>query len=66
MTNNGIPNCAQGTWSAHPNYKVMLDNPAVVEYCGNRGETKALLFTSIDVWGATQPDSIPFFRVSCG
>jgi hypothetical protein len=65
MTNNGIPNCAQGTWSAQPDYTVTLNNPAVVEYCGNDGETRSLLFTSTNLWGSDQPNSIPFFRAQC-
>lgn len=66
MTNNGIPDCASGTWTPHPGYVVTLDNPAVVDYCGNDGvELSGLLFTSTNVFDATKAGSLPFFKPPC-
>src|ERR1019366_7472404 len=42
MTNNGHPNCAQGRWSAHPNYSVTLSKPMYVSYCDGARLVKRL------------------------
>jgi hypothetical protein len=67
MTNNGIPDCAQGKWSAKRNYKVTFSNPRVVKYCSGTIETSALVFTSTTLWGdgAAKPNSLPMFKGPC-
>ena len=37
MINNGIPNCAQGTWTAHPDYHGTLSAPEQANYCTTTG-----------------------------
>jgi hypothetical protein len=61
MTNDGTPNCAQGTWTAHRGYTVTLSKPRNVSYCGETGAASGLLFTSISLFSAT----IPVFRPPC-
>ena len=72
MTNNGIPNCEQGKWSAEKYYEVTFNNPAVVKYCSwgtsplwSPLETSALVFTSTNLWGAVEPNSLPFSKGPC-
>ncbi len=59
MTNNGKPNCAQGTWTAHHGYRVTLSEPRVVSYCGNTGAVRGLLFTWVSLYGGPLPQSRP-------
>jgi hypothetical protein len=52
MTNDGVPNCGQGTWTKHPGSGVILGNAHVTEYCTDTGgHAKALLFTVTNLWG---------------
>jgi hypothetical protein len=52
MTNDGEPNCAQGTWTKHPNSIVILGNARMAEYCPESGgHATALLFTETNLWG---------------
>jgi hypothetical protein len=63
MTNDGVPDCADGTWTAHPGYTVTLGTPKVVTYCtAGSGEASAELFTSVNVWGG---GPIPVFQPPC-
>jgi hypothetical protein len=57
MTNDGVPNCAQGTWTKHPSSVVILGNATVKAYCSDSGQrATALLFTSTNLWdGASLP-----------
>lgn len=59
MTNDGVPNCGQGTWTKHPGSVVILGNAHVTEYCSDTGgRAKALLFTVTNLWdGASLPAS---------
>jgi|GEM_PF-4736406 len=59
MTNDGIPNCSQGTWTAHPGFAVTLSSPATVSYCTGTGESSGLLFTYSNVWDYSLPDFKP-------
>ena len=59
MTNDGVPNCAQGTWTAHANYVVTLSYPRNVTYCDGTSLVTRLLFTSSDYSGKYQ---IPMFQ----
>jgi hypothetical protein len=59
MTNDGIPNCSQGTWTAHTGYAVTLSSPATVSYCTGTGESSGLLFTYSNVWDYSLPDFKP-------
>ena len=60
MTNNGVPDCAHGTWTAHPGYRVTLSHPAVVSYCAGGQPAKALLFTSASMFkGVRLPVPVP-------
>lgn len=63
MTNNGIPNCAQGTWTSHPDWAVTLSQPATVSYCDTTGEQTTVLFTETNLWGGT---AMPVFKPPCG
>lgn len=65
-TNNGVPNCEKGTWTAHPGFAVRLSFPQVVTYCTENGPIAALMFTAINLWTATRPGSLPLFRPPCG
>ena len=52
MTNDGEPNCLQGTWTKHPNSVVILGNARMAEYCPESGgHATALLFTETNLWG---------------
>jgi hypothetical protein len=60
MSNNGIPDCGDGTWSAQSDYTVTLSDPQMVSYCTDTGEASGLLYTSTNLWGnATLPDITP-------
>jgi len=59
MTNDGVPNCGQGTWTAHPGYQVTLSNPKTVAYCAGSTSATGLLFTQTDVWDFPIPDIAP-------
>lgn len=59
MTNNGEPNCAQGTVTAHPGYAVTLSNPETVSYCSDSGTASGLLFTASDIWNFPIPEEGP-------
>ena len=59
MTNNGEPNCAQGTVTAQPGYAVTLSNPETVSYCSDSGAASGLLFTASDIWNFPIPDEGP-------
>ena len=59
MTNNGEPNCAQGTVTAQPGYAVTLGNPETVSYCSASGTASGLLFTASDIWNFPIPDEGP-------
>jgi hypothetical protein len=60
MTNNGMPDCADGTWTAQPGYAVTLSNPAITNYCSDSGATaSAYLFTYANVWDSQIPDITP-------
>jgi hypothetical protein len=61
LTNNGIPDCGQGTWTSQPGYTVTLGSPHTVPYCTNgHFSFSALLFTATNLWGnATLPDITP-------
>jgi hypothetical protein len=59
MTNNGEPNCAQGTVTAEPGYAVTLSNPETVSYCSQSGTASGLLFTASDIWNFPLPDEGP-------
>ena len=59
MTNNGEPNCAQGTVTAQPGYAVTLSNPETVSYCSDSGTASGLLFTASDIWNFPIPDEGP-------
>jgi hypothetical protein len=61
-TNDGVPNCAQGTWTTQPNYAVSLSSPATVSYCTGTGTGTALLFTSSSFFSGT---SLPAFKPPC-
>jgi len=56
-TNDGVPNCAQGTWTSHPGSPVILGNAVEAPYCSESMQREtALLFTSTNLWGgATLP-----------
>lgn len=62
MTNDGEPNCAQGTWTAHRGHPVTLGRPRVSTYCDGSRASSALLFTRVSLWGT---ESIPVFRPPC-
>ena len=67
VTNNGVPNCADGTRSYESNFSVILDNPKEVKYCGPSGLSSGLLFTSTNLWGESRPGSLPASRpIDCG
>lgn len=52
MTNDGVPNCGQGTWTKHPGSVVILGNASTKAYCSDNGQrATALLFTSTNLWG---------------
>jgi hypothetical protein len=52
MTNDGVPNCKQGTWTKHPGSVVILGNAHVTEYCTDTGGlANALLFTATNLFG---------------
>jgi hypothetical protein len=58
MTNDGVPNCGQGTWTKHPGSIVILGNAHIMKYCafinyvnGSHGSATALLFTMTNLWG---------------
>lgn len=57
MTNDGVPNCGQGTWTKHPGSVVILGNATMRTYCGENGQpATAFLFTSTNLWdGASLP-----------
>ena len=59
MTNNGEPNCAQGTVTAQPGYAVTLSNPETVSYCSDSGTASGLLFTASDIWNFPIPEEGP-------
>jgi len=59
MTNNGKPNCAQGTWTAHHGFTVTLSKPRIVSYCGKTGAARGLLFTWVSLFGGPLPLSRP-------
>jgi hypothetical protein len=59
MTNNGEPNCAQGTVTAQPGFAVTLSNPQTVSYCSDSGTASGLLFTASDIWSFPIPDEGP-------
>lgn len=60
MTNDGVPNCGQGTWTKHPGSPVILGNVHVTEYCSDTGgHATALLFTVTNLWGGA---SLPASR----
>ena len=60
ITNDGLPNCAQGTLTAHSGYTVTLSSPQTVPYCSNTGQASALLYTSTNLWSnATIPAITP-------
>jgi hypothetical protein len=59
MTNNGEPNCAQGTVTAQPGYAVTLGHPETVSYCSDSGTASGLLFTASDIWNFPIPDEGP-------
>jgi hypothetical protein len=59
MTNNGEPNCAQGTVTAQSGYAVTLGNPETVSYCSASGTASGLLFTASDIWNFPIPDEGP-------
>jgi hypothetical protein len=59
LTNDGIPNCAQGTWSKHPGSVIILGNATVKAYCSDNGQrATALLFTSTNLWDGAIPTTI--------
>ena len=60
-TNDGIPDCAQGTVTAQPGYQVTMGNPQTTGYCNAGGQVATgLLFTSSDVFqGDMLPDIVP-------
>jgi hypothetical protein len=62
MTNDGVPNCAQGTWTKHPGSVVILGKATVRDYCSAGGQrATALLFTSTNLWGGA---SLPQLKCS--
>ena len=63
MTNNGVPSCGQGTWTAHPGFEVTLSAPKVVHYCDGTAARSGLLFTKSSY---SSPYVIPFFKPPCG
>jgi hypothetical protein len=59
MTNDGVPDCMQGTWTAHPGYSVTLNNPADTSYCSDSGQAVGLLFTNSSIYGGPLPGVKP-------
>lgn len=59
MTNDGEPNCVQGTWTAHPTSVVNLSEPEATAYCGDSGKATALLFTATDLWSGVSLPGVP-------
>ncbi len=60
MTNSGIPNCSQGTWTAQPGFQVALSNPSTVAYCSGPGSpATGFLFTATNIWNFPLPDITP-------
>lgn len=64
MTNDGVPNCGQGTWTKHPGSIVILGNARVVKYCafvnyanGSHRDATALLFTASNLYPVPLPAS---------
>lgn len=56
VTNNGVPNCAQGTKTLHYNFKVELSSPRRVTYCEGKKAITRWLYTKTNVWGGLLPE----------
>jgi hypothetical protein len=60
MTNDGVPNCAQGTWTAHGDYPVSLSRPQEISYCSGKVLATANLYTYTNLWGGSKlPQYVP-------
>jgi hypothetical protein len=62
MSNNGVPNCAEGKWAAHPGYRVVLSKPARVSYCQGTRQVTRLLYTRSSFSGTY---SLPLLHGPC-
>lgn len=64
MTNDGVPNCSQGTWTAHPNYTVSFSDPKRITYCDGNALVTRLLFakTTFEAEPSSPEMPIPMFR----
>jgi hypothetical protein len=49
MTNNGVPSCAGGTWTAHRNFHVIWSNPE--PYCIQGNKVAGYDFLDTNIWG---------------
>jgi hypothetical protein len=51
MTNDGIPNCAGGHWTAHRQFRVIWSDPQ--PFCERRGQVTGYLFLRSNIWRGT-------------
>jgi hypothetical protein len=56
-TNNGVPSCSGGSWTAHLGFVVTLKEPKRLSYCKEQNGVQtlatALFFTWTNMWGGT-------------
>ena len=65
VTNDGIPNCAQGTRTPHANFRVVLDDPRWVSYCQGSTPVKRWLYTRANLWGNPWTSHLPVSGATC-